>query len=68
MSKAAPKHRAKREIKRTLKLGAGGLVGLGAKPLAEYEAEPHSAQADKVQIVVLKAYRSQISDKSDIGV
>ena len=27
-----------------------GLWGLGAKPLAEYEAEPHSAQADKVQI------------------
>jgi len=43
------------------------LWGLGAKPLAEYEAEPHSAQADKVQIVVSKAYRSQISDKSDIG-
>ena len=42
MSKAAPKHRAKREIKRTLKLGAGGL--------AEFEAEPHSAIADKVQI------------------
>ncbi|WP_279002730.1 hypothetical protein [Ruminococcus bicirculans (ex Wegman et al. 2014)] len=41
--------------------------GLGAKPLAEYEAEPHSAQADKVQIVVSKAYRSQISDESDIG-
>ena len=41
--------------------------GLGAKPLAEYEAEPHSAQADKVQIVVSKAYRSQVSDKSDIG-
>jgi len=27
MSKAAPKHRAKREIKRTLKPGARGLVG-----------------------------------------
>ncbi|RGG94642.1 hypothetical protein DWW71_00610 [Ruminococcus sp. AF16-50] len=40
--------------------------GLGAKPLAEYEAEPHSAQADKVQIVVSKADRNRISDKSDI--
>ena len=36
------------------------------KALSEYEAEPHSAQADKVQIVVSKAYRSQISDESDI--
>jgi len=26
------------------------LWGLGAKPLAEFEAEPHSAIADKVQI------------------
>ena len=43
MSKAAPKHRAKREIKRTLKLGAGGLVGSRGKAPAEYEAEPHSA-------------------------
>ena len=50
MSKAAPKHRAKQEIKRTLKPGARGLGGLGAKPLAEFEAEPHSAIADKVQI------------------
>ncbi|BFK57433.1 hypothetical protein I2400191J7_24430 [Ruminococcus bicirculans (ex Wegman et al. 2014)] len=41
--------------------------GLGAKPLAEYEAEPHSAQADKVQIVVSKADRNRISDESDIG-
>ena len=65
MSKAAPKHRAKREIKRTLKPGARGSRG---KALSEFEAEPHSAQADKVQIVVSKAYRSQISDKSDIGV
>ena len=47
--------------------GLNPLWGLGAKPLAEYEAEPHSAQADKVQIVVSKAYRSQTSDKSDIG-
>ena len=31
MSKAAPKHRAKREIKRTLKLGTGGLVGARGK-------------------------------------
>ena len=47
------KHRAKQEIKRTLKpSSARGLWGLGAKPLAEYEAEPHSAQADKVQIVM----------------
>ena len=37
------------------------------KALSEYEAGPHSAQADKVQIVVSKAYRSQISDESDIG-
>ena len=37
------------------------------KALSEFEAEPHSAQADKVQIVVSKAYRSRISDKSDIG-
>jgi len=43
------------------------LWGLGAKPLAEYEAEPHSAQADKVQIVVSKADRNRISDESDIG-
>ena len=62
------KHRAKREIKRTLKPGARGLVGSRGKALSEFEAEPHSAQADKVQIVVSKAYRSQISDKSDIGV
>ena len=27
MSKAAPKHRAKREITRTVKPGAGGLAG-----------------------------------------
>ena len=33
----------------------------------EFEAKPHSAQADKVQIVVSKAYRSQILDESDIG-
>jgi len=31
MSKAAPKHRAKREIKRTLKPGARGLVGSRGK-------------------------------------
>ena len=31
MSKAAPKHRAKLDIKRTLKLGAGGLVGSRGK-------------------------------------
>ena len=67
MSKAAPKHRAKREIKRTLKPGARGLVGSRGKALSEFEAEPHSAQADKVQIVVSKAYRNRISDESDIG-
>ena len=67
MSKAAPKHRAKREIKRTLKPGARGLVGSRGKALSEFEAEPHSAQADKVQIVVSKAYRNMISDESDIG-
>ena len=44
------KHRAKREIKRTLKPGARGLVGSRGKAPAEFEAEPHSAQADKVQI------------------
>ena len=44
MSKAAPKHRAKREIKRTLKPGARGLVGSRGKALSEFEAEPHSAQ------------------------
>ena len=31
MSKAAPKHRAKREIKRALKPGARGLVGSRGK-------------------------------------
>ena len=31
MSKAAPKHRAKQEIKRTLKPGARGLVGSRGK-------------------------------------
>ena len=46
MSKAAPKHRAKRKIKRTLKPGARGLVGSRGKAPAEYEAEPHSATAD----------------------
>ena len=42
-------------------------MGSRGKAPSGYEAEPHSAQADKVQIVVSKAYRSQISDKSDIG-
>ena len=37
------------------------------KALSEFEAEPHSAQADKVQIVVSKADRNRISDESDIG-
>ena len=36
------------------------------KALSEFEAEPHSAQADKVQIVVSKADRNRISDESDI--
>ena len=45
MSKAAPSTE-RSEIKRTLKLGAGGLVGSRGKALAEYEAEPHSAIAD----------------------
>ncbi|RGI40173.1 hypothetical protein DXC00_00655 [Ruminococcus sp. OM07-17] len=45
MSKAAPKHRAKREIKRTLKPGARGLVGSRGKALSEFEAEPHSAHS-----------------------
>ena len=42
-------------------------MGSRGKAPAEYEAEPHSAQADKVQIVVSKADRNRISDESDIG-
>jgi len=45
MSKAAPKHRAKREIMRTVKPGAGGLAG--SKSLVEFEAKPQSATADQ---------------------
>ena len=40
-------HRAKRAIKRRLKPGARGLVGSRGKAPAEYEAEPHSAQAEQ---------------------
>ena len=43
MSKAAPKRRAKREITRTVKPGAGGL----AESLVEFEAKPQSATADQ---------------------
>ena len=42
-------------------------MGSRGKALSEFEAEPHSAQADKVQIVVSKADRNRISDESDIG-
>ena len=61
-------------IERSEHLNAGsspaleGLQGQGTESLAEFEAEPHSAQADKVQIVVSKADRNRISDESDIGV
>ena len=48
-TRVAPKHRAKREIKRTRGPGARGLEGSRGKAPAEFEAEPHSAQADKVQ-------------------
>ena len=41
MSKAAPKHRAKREITRTVKPGAG------TESLVEFEAKPQSATADQ---------------------
>ena len=49
------KHRAKRAKSPGTRPWSGSrgethCGGLGAKPLAEFEAEPHSAQADKVQI------------------
>ena len=67
-----PQHRAKRAKGPGARPWSGSrgethCGGLGAKPQAEYEAEPHSAQADKVQIVVSKADRNRISDESDIG-
>ena len=66
------KHRAKRAKGPGTRPWSGSRgetpCGYRAKPLAEYEAEPYSAQADKVQIVVSKADRNRISDKSDIGV
>ena len=72
LTRVVPQHRAKRAKGPGARPWSGSRgethCGYRAKPLAEYEAEPHSAQADKVQIVVSKAYRSQISDKSDIGV
>ena len=41
------KHRAERAIKRGVKPDARGLVGSRGKAPAEYEAEPHSAQAEQ---------------------
>ena len=40
MSKAAPKHRAKREITRTVKPGAGGLAGSRDRARGGFSANP----------------------------
>ena len=72
LTRVVPQHQAKRAKGPGARPWSGSrgethCGGLGAKPLAEYEAEPHSAKADKVQIKVKKARKRGALYESCIG-